>query len=183
MEDPRRSSSACRPERKCACDARTSSAARCHQERRRRHRRAALQLRSGNPRRRRAGWPQGEGDAALGVGGACSARGSAAVRPSVLRRRSGERPRRTHLHRPPEPAFARRAARRAGRAVGGRPWASALASSSSGWATSVWTRIPEKGHWCSTARSRFATRGRRSRSAMSNRQKHLWRGSAAAMAN
>ena len=71
----RRSSSACRPGRevrlRCAyfitCTEVVKDAAR-------RDRRAALHLRSGDARRRRAGRPEGEGDAALGVGRARGAR-------------------------------------------------------------------------------------------------------------
>ena len=56
-----------------------------------RGRRAALHVRSGDARRRRAGRPQGEGDAALGVGRARGRRGSAALRPAVHRREARRR--------------------------------------------------------------------------------------------
>ena len=61
------------------------------QGRRRRHRRAALHLRSGDARRRRAGRPQGEGDAALGVGRARGRRRGAPLRPAVHGREPGGR--------------------------------------------------------------------------------------------
>ena len=86
--------------------------------RRRRDRRAARHLRSGDARRRRARRPQGQGDAALGVGGArastprcgstigCSRRGSG--------RRRGEG--RQGLHGVPQSGVARGAARLQARA-------------------------------------------------------------------
>ena len=58
------------------------------QGRRRRGRRAALHLRSGDPRRRRARRPQGQGDAPLGVGRARARRRGAALRPAVQRPRT-----------------------------------------------------------------------------------------------
>ena len=61
------------------------------QGRQRRRRRAALHLRSGDARRRRARRPQGEGDAALGLGGARGRRRSAALRSAVQRRESRRR--------------------------------------------------------------------------------------------
>ncbi len=61
------------------------------QERRRRDRRAARHLRSGDARRRRARWPQGQGDAALGLGGACRGRGNPALRSPVHIGGSGRR--------------------------------------------------------------------------------------------
>ena len=55
----------------------------------RRDRRAALHLRSGDARRRRARRPEGEGDAALGVGRARGRRRGPALRSAVQRRRAG----------------------------------------------------------------------------------------------
>ena len=57
----------------------------------RRDRRAALHLRSGDARRRRARRPQGEGDAALGLGGARRRRRGAALRSAVHERESRRR--------------------------------------------------------------------------------------------
>ena len=61
------------------------------QGRRGRDRRAALHLRPGDARRRRARRPQGEGDAPLGVGGARRRRRGAALRSAVQRRESRRR--------------------------------------------------------------------------------------------
>ena len=58
------------------------------EERRRRGGRAALHLRSGDPRRQRARRPQGAGDAALGVGRRLGAGGGAALQSAVHRARS-----------------------------------------------------------------------------------------------
>ena len=82
-----------------------------------RRRRASLHLRSRHARRRCSGRPQSEGDAALGVGGARGSGRGPSVRPAVLSRGSRQRPRGKNVSRLPEPAFARGAARRAGRAV------------------------------------------------------------------
>ncbi len=102
----RRSSSAWRRAARCGCATPTSSRAReRRQGRDGRGRRAALHLRPGDARRRRAGRPQGEGDAALGVGGArrrrprcgstiaCSPSRTPATRRRRLPRRSSTRSR------------------------------------------------------------------------------------------
>ena len=68
----------------------------------RRDRRAALHLRSGDSRRRCAGRPAGEGDAALGVGRACDSGRSAALRSAVLGRGSGARDGGEDVPRPSE---------------------------------------------------------------------------------
>ena len=122
----RRSSSGSRPAAKCGCAAPTSSPAReVVKDARGRDRRAALHLRSGDARRRRAGRPQGEGDAALGVGGARARRRSAALRSAVQQSRSRKRrgdfladlnPASLDVHRA-RAARAERRRRSAGRAV------------------------------------------------------------------
>ena len=58
------------------------------EERGRRGDRAALHLRSGDPRRQRAGRPQGAGDDPLGLGGGRRAGGGAALQPAVHAARS-----------------------------------------------------------------------------------------------
>ena len=101
------------------------------QGRRRRDRRAAVHLRSGDARRRFAGRPPRQGDAALGVGRACRARGGPAVRSAVLRRGSGTAARGQDVSRLPEPDVARGRARLSGRAESGDAPRRAAASSSS----------------------------------------------------
>ena len=89
------------------------------EERGRRGRRAALHLRSGDPRRQRAGRPQGQGDDPLGVGRAFQARGSPHLQSAVHQARSE---RRRRVYRRPQSAVAgspERCPRRAG-AGGGR---------------------------------------------------------------
>ena len=61
----------------------------------------------GDPRRRRARRAQGEGDAALGVGGARGGRRGAALRPAVHRREPERREGRRAVDGAPEPAVAR----------------------------------------------------------------------------
>ena len=84
----------------------------CHEvvkDEQRRGRRAALHLRSGDPRRRRARRPEGEGHAALGVGAARASRRGAPLRPPVLGRGSRVGPRGPDLPRLHQPALARSA--------------------------------------------------------------------------
>ena len=77
---------------RCGCATRTSSSAESVvKDAGRRGRRAALHLRSGHPRRRRAGRPQGEGHAALGLGRARGRRRGAALRSALHRRNAGRR--------------------------------------------------------------------------------------------
>ena len=70
---------------RCACAARTSSRVSRHGQGPcdRRNRRAAMHLRPGHPRWRRARRPEGQVDAALGVRRPRGARGRAALRPAV----------------------------------------------------------------------------------------------------
>ena len=160
----RRSSSGWRPAARCGCAAPTSSPARGRQGRRRRDRRAALHLRSGDTRRRCARRPQGEGDAALGLGRACPAGRSAPVRSAVSGRRSRSddegRPFSDYLN----PASLEVLTRVQGRAEPGVRRPLRRASSSSGWATSGSIPIPRRAHLSSTGPCRCATPGRESSS-------------------
>ena len=158
----RRAGSAWCPAAKCACAARASCA--CDE---------VIKDADGNvvelrgcarsriaPRhgRRR---PQGEGHDPLGQRAACGARGSAPVRPPVLRAGSGRRHRRQDLSRSPQPGVAhrrarvRRTGRRARRAGTELPVRAPRVTSSPIAATIAATRRS------SIAASRCATPGRR----------------------
>ena len=65
---------------------------RLHEERRRRDRRAQVHVRSRHTRRRCARRPEGEVDAALGVGGPCRRRAGSSVRSAVYQRNSWREP-------------------------------------------------------------------------------------------
>ena len=96
-EDPPKKFFRLSPGRKCACAARyfvTCTGVDQGSGERRDHR-AALHLRSGHARRRRAGRPQGQGDAALGLGGARARRRGPALRSPVHERESRAPPRTT----------------------------------------------------------------------------------------
>ena len=86
------------------------------EERRRRGGRAALHLRSGDPRRQRPGRPQGQGDDPLGVGQGFQARRGAHLQSAVHQARSD---RRRGLYRRPQSAVAGGAERRPRRAGAG----------------------------------------------------------------
>ena len=140
--------------------------------RRRRDRRAALHLRSGHARRRRARRPPGEGDAALGVGGARGRRRGAAVRPALLGRPIPRTcPTDRIVPRSPQPALARgrHAAAGPSRASPRRRPARGSSSSASATSRSIRTRGPARS--CSTARCRCATRGRGSNREARSRQR------------
>ena len=126
-------------------------------------RRAALHLRSGHPRRRRARRPQGEGDAALGVGRPRRRRRGAALRSPVHRRGSRGRGRqgRRHVRGPAEPGEPRGAARLQAGADAGRGRAGhALPVRAAGlFRRRSPTASPARR--CSTARCRSRTPGRR----------------------
>ena len=104
--------------------------------------RASLHLRSGDARRRRAGRPQGEGDAALGLGGARAGRRGAALRSAVQQRIAGARP--GDFLADLNPASLDVIARRQGRAERRRRRAGHAVSSSSasGISASIRTRHP-----------------------------------------
>ena len=127
-------------------------------------RRAALHLRPGHARRRRAGRPQGEGHDPLGVGGARGRRRGAALRSPVhrrgSRRRRGEG--RAGLHRvcsTRHRSTCSAAASSSRCSARPRP---VRASSSSGSATSPSIRMARPARRSSTAPCRSRTRGRRS---------------------
>ena len=126
----------------------------------RRDRRAALHLRSGDARRRLAGRPARQGDAALGVGRARrrASRSGSTIGCSRSRIPSGVPDGKTFLDNL-NPAFARGAARLPRRAEPGRRGARRRGSSSSGSATSA--SIPTRGRArsSSTGPSRSATLG------------------------
>ena len=117
----RRSSSASRPAARCGCGTRTSSRApSVVKDAAGQRRRAALHLRPGHARRRRAGRPQGEGDDPLGLGRARGRRRGAAVRPPVHEARTRTTRRRRGLPGEPEPEVARGADGLQARAVARR---------------------------------------------------------------
>ncbi len=102
----------------------------------RRDRPAALHLRPGHPRRRRARRPQGQGDAALGRRLGCRRRRSAVVRSPLLGGRPVRR-RREGLADVSEPSLARRVQGLQARAVACLAARRARACSSNGSATSA----------------------------------------------
>ena len=90
-----------------------------HQGRVGRRRRAALHVRSGDERRRRAGRPQGAGDDPLGVGRARARLRASSVRQAVHRAQSGRRRGRQGFSQRREPRVARRRSRGQDRAERG----------------------------------------------------------------
>ena len=131
--------------------------------RRRQCGRAALHLRSGHQGRQRARRPQGEVDHPLGFGGARRRRRGSHLRNAVQLRRSQRGSRRPGFHRQSESEFARS---RIGREARAQPARCRAGKSLSVRAAGLFLRsIPTAlaRSWCSTAPSRCATPGPRSR--------------------